>query len=84
MRQMTIRIDDHTYEQLRLQGERLGIGTATVARIWLKETAEMISPPPPRRSARAVPDEIPSSSSGLNRKNPEGTRAERRAKKRGK
>lgn len=78
MKQMTVRIDDETYDKLAWTGQNLGIGTATVARIWLKQRSDEL-PKVPRSSrpeARTTPTKQPPG------KNPQGTRAERRAQQR--
>ena len=71
MKQMTIRIDDETYEKLAYVGDHLGIPTATVARMWLKQRSdEEFMPPQAPRKKKDAPT--------VRRKNPEGTRSQRR------
>lgn len=81
MKQMTIRIDDETYEKLAYTGDHLGIGTATVARIWLKQRADETYMPPRKPQPKKPPQASSKSSPTVRRKNPEGTRSERRSKK---
>ncbi len=80
MKQVTIRVDEETYDKLAYTGDHLGIATATVARIWLKQRADEIWVPPktrPKKQAQASSKASPT----VRQKNPEGTRAERRSKK---
>jgi antitoxin component of RelBE/YafQ-DinJ toxin-antitoxin module len=80
MKQMTIRVDEDTYDKLADAGDHLGIATATVARIWLKQRADEMPPPlktRPKKKAQASSKAAPI----VRQKNPEGTRAERRSKK---
>jgi antitoxin component of RelBE/YafQ-DinJ toxin-antitoxin module len=78
---MTIRIDDDTYDKLVYTGEHLSIGTATVARIWLKQTADETWMPPRKPQSKKSSQSSSKVSPTARRKNPEGTRAERRSKK---
>jgi antitoxin component of RelBE/YafQ-DinJ toxin-antitoxin module len=81
MKQMTIRIDDETYEKLAYTGDHLGIATATVARIWLKQRADETYMPPRKPQVKKSSQSSSKQPPTVRRKNPEGTRAERRSKK---
>jgi antitoxin component of RelBE/YafQ-DinJ toxin-antitoxin module len=77
---MTIRVDEETYDKLAYTGGHLGIATATVARIWLKQRADEIWVPPkirPKKQSQSSSKAPPT----VRQKNPDGTRAERRSKK---
>jgi antitoxin component of RelBE/YafQ-DinJ toxin-antitoxin module len=81
MKQMTIRIDDETYEKLVYTGGHLGIGTATAARIWLKQRADETCMPPRKPQPKESSQSGSKASPTVGAKNLEGTRAERRRKK---